>query len=126
MEHEGVRALLDRIFKKPAEKKASSSVTNVTDELIITMETQTKRSGDNQSQFSGFIDFKETLKQRMKARRLQARKEEAEEKQIDEEFHKVDESDTDEDADDSEPEISAKKKTENHIDSDGGSIQSIL
>lgn len=125
MEHEGVRNLLERIFKKPlavekqieATKKAAAEC----DDLTIIFETNTKpgREPKSNNNASRFIDFKETLKQRLKAKRLQARQEEAEENQIDEEYHDVI-GDDDGDAEDGDKKTKSTKSKSKPKDSESG------
>ncbi len=90
MDHPGVKSLLDRIFKqqKPA---APQSTADTEKQVSLKKFTEIDlNSGSTQAaSFTRLTDFKDNLKQRMKARRCQIRKEEEEDNEMDEEYHKV-------------------------------------
>lgn len=117
MEHEGVRALIDRLFKKPTHQTVQAAKPSAHDEddLIITFESSKNASqqqllNPTSQSSSRFIEFKQSLKQRMKAKRLQARQEEAEEKKIDEEYHDLHESDDENNTNQSSRRVDVKSK----------------
>lgn len=105
MEHPGVKNLLDRIFKqngghpakannnsspKQVSASASSASGNACDDglTIVFDEPAGKKlstgKGSERQSSNAFTNFKENLRQRMKARRQEIRKEEEEDDQIDE------------------------------------------
>jgi hypothetical protein len=90
MDHPGVKTLLDRIAHQNAFKKSEPQDENVRKDIFLKPDNmRATATTTDPSQFSRLADFKESLKQRMKAKRLQIRKEEEEEEQIDEEYHKT-------------------------------------
>ena len=90
MDHPGVKSLLDRIFKqqKPAAPQSTADSEKQVSLKKFT-EIDLNSAPTQAASFTRLTDFKDNLKQRMKARRCQIRKEEEEDNEMDEEYHKV-------------------------------------
>lgn len=109
MDHPGVKTLLDRIFKqqKPTPVAASSLSSDQSNDKQVSLKKfneidlshSSNANNSTAASFTRLTDFKETLKQRMKARRCQIRKEEEEDNEMDEEYHIKKKDDEDEESD---------------------------
>ena len=94
MDHPGVKSLWDRIIRqqKPQMKTATENEKEIQLKKFTELDQPTSTSTTS---FTRLTDFKDNLKQRMKARRCQIRKEEEEDNQMDEEYHVIAKEDND-------------------------------